>query len=210
MKYLPLFKKIFRLILVSKFAQLPFCAAPIRAIHNRLAAQRYKNWSKILKSQGVQNPDTIQWIGRNEAYKNASIGPDVQIDREVSIWISEATGANPELHLGARSYIGRHTYIGVHQPIHIGADVLIGAYCYLISANHNFSRRDIPIRDQGFDGKPIRVGDDAWFGTHVVVLPGVTIGRGAIIGAGSVVNCDVPAYEIWGGVPAKFLKTRPE
>ena len=58
---------------------------------------------------------------------------------------------------------------------------------------------DIAIKDQGFEGAPITIEDDVWLGTHVVVLPGVTIGRGAIVSAGSVVNRDIPAWEIWGG-----------
>jgi acetyltransferase-like isoleucine patch superfamily enzyme len=61
---------------------------------------------------------------------------------------------------------------------------------------------------QGFVGAPIVLEADVWLGTHVVVLPGVTIGRGAIVAAGSVVNRDVPAHEIWGGAPARFLKRR--
>ena len=56
---------------------------------------------------------------------------------------------------------------------------------------------------------PVVIEDDVWLGTHVVVLPGVTIGKGAIIGASSVVTKDIPAYEVWAGVPAKFIKRRP-
>ncbi|MBP5973266.1 acyltransferase [Brasilonema sp. CT11] len=108
-----------------------------------------------------------------------------------------------------QSYIGRNTFIGVFQPITIGEDVLIGAYSYIISGNHCYERRDIPIGAQGFVGAPIVIEDGAWLGTHVVVLPGVTIGKGAIVAAGSVVTKSIPAYEVWGGVPAKFIKNRP-
>jgi len=108
-----------------------------------------------------------------------------------------------------QAYIARNTYIGIFQPISIGAFAQIGAYSYIISANHSYEKRDIPIRLQGYVGAPIVIEDDAWLGTHVVVLPGVTIGKGAIVAAGSVVNRDIPQYEVWGGVPAKFLKNRP-
>jgi maltose O-acetyltransferase len=107
-------------------------------------------------------------------------------------------------------FIGRNTYIGAFQPIEIGRASMIGAYSYIVSGNHRFDRRDIPIREQGFSGKAVVLEEDVWLGTHVVVLPGIRIGRGAIVAAGSVVNRDVPAYEIWGGVPAKFIGTRPE
>ncbi|MBV8731891.1 MAG: acyltransferase [Acidobacteriia bacterium] len=106
--------------------------------------------------------------------------------------------------------MGRHTYLGVYLPISIGDHTIIGAYSYIISANHCFESREIPIQDQGFQGAPITIGEDVWIGTHVVILPGVTIGKGAIIAAGSIVNRNVPAYQIWGGVPARFIKERPE
>ena len=64
----------------------------------------------------------------------------------------------------------------------------------------------VPIYYQGYIGDPICIEDEVWIGTHVIVLPGVTIGKGAIIAAGSVVNKNVPAYEIWGGSPARFLQ----
>ncbi|MUG94040.1 acyltransferase [Scytonema sp. UIC 10036] len=108
-----------------------------------------------------------------------------------------------------RAYIGRNTFIGVFHPITIGEASQIGAYSYLISANHCYERRDIPIIEQGFVGAEIVIEDDVWLGTHVVVLPGVTIGQGAIVAAGSVVTKDIPPYQVWGGVPAKFIKHRP-
>jgi acetyltransferase-like isoleucine patch superfamily enzyme len=94
-------------------------------------------------------------------------------------------------------------------PITIGDNTLIGAYSYIVSANHRFESRAAPIRDQGYRGAPIEIGEDVWIGTHVVILPGVRIGKGAIIGAGSLVNRNIPEYEIWGGVPARFIKKRP-
>ena len=107
--------------------------------------------------------------------------------------------------------IDRNSYIGVHQTITIGRNVLIAAYYYIISGNHCYASRQIPIQKQGFFlGKPITIGDDVWLGTHVVVLEGVNIGTGAVVGTGSLVNKDIPPYEIWAGVPAKFIKERPK
>ena len=56
----------------------------------------------------------------------------------------------------------------------------------------------------------ITIEEDVWIGTEAVILKGVTIGRGAIIAAGSVVTKSVGAFEIWGGVPAKKVRMRPE
>lgn len=131
------------------------------------------------------------------------------MESDVQIWIASDEGAEPKLDIKNRVFIGRNTFIGVFKPISIGDNTIIGAYSYIISANHCYESREVPIRDQGFTGAPIVIEDDVWLGTHVVVLPGVTIGKGAIIAAGAVVNKDVPSYEIWGGIPAKFIKLRP-
>lgn len=182
----------------------------VGAIRARNARRRLQRWLRQQNSSGRIVDQRIDFIGRPEGYKYLRTHSGMEFQRDLTIWISEDAGAQPELILGERSYIGRNTYLGVYKPIHIGNCALIGAYCYLISANHIIERRDIPIRDQGYTGARIVIEDDAWLGTHVVVLPGVTIGRGAIIGAGSVVTCDIPAWEIWGGVPARFIKSRPK
>ena len=56
--------------------------------------------------------------------------------------------------------------------------------------------------------RSIHIEEDAWIGAHAVILPGVTVGRGAVVGAGSVVTHDVPPYAIVAGVPARILRYR--
>ena len=85
---------------------------------------------------------------------------------------------------------------------------MIGAYTYIISANHCIDDPDRLVRDQGFTGAPIVIGRDVWIGCHVTILPGVTIGDKAVIGAGAVVTGAVPGGEIWAGVPAKKIGER--
>jgi acetyltransferase-like isoleucine patch superfamily enzyme len=81
----------------------------------------------------------------------------------------------------------------------------------VVPTNHAFERRDITIDQQRF--QPSRGGvvieDDVWIGSQAVLLDGSYLERGAIIAAGSVVRGRVPAYQIWGGVPASFIKDRP-
>ena len=93
--------------------------------------------------------------------------------------------------------MARNCYLGAYQPVTIGDDVQIGAYSYIISANHRFDRRDVTIREQGFTGAAVIIESDVWIGVHVTVLPGLTIGRGAIVGANSVLTKSIPAYQIW-------------
>jgi acetyltransferase-like isoleucine patch superfamily enzyme len=92
----------------------------------------------------------------------------------------------------------------------IGNNVLIAGHCLIIPANHIFTRKDIPINKQGTESKGIIIEDDVWIAAGCQILDGVTIGKGAIIAAGSVVNKSVDAYSIVGGVPAVFIKSRTE
>jgi maltose O-acetyltransferase len=86
----------------------------------------------------------------------------------------------------------------------IGDNVLIGPDARLYTPNHSM---DPALRRAGWEiGLPITVEDEAWLGGSVVVCPGVTIGRGAIVGAGSVVTKDVPAGAVVGGNPAQVIR----
>ena len=167
-----------------------------------------RRWRRACRAEGCDVHPQIEFLGVRPPFGCIEIGSHCTLQRDITIWISPDAGAAPRLTLGRKAYIGRNTFLGVYQPIEIGSNALIGAYCYLISANHRFDRRDVPIRDQGFTGAPVTIGEDVWLGTHVVVLPGVTIGRGAVVAAGSTVTKDVPPYEVWGGTPARFIKAR--
>lgn len=104
--------------------------------------------------------------------------------------------------------VNHSTDIGGAAGVEIGNYVLIGPNCQILTANHSYSRWDLPISYQGTDQSPIKIHDDVWISANAVILPGVTIGRGAIIGAGAVVTKDVEAFSIMGGVPARIIKYR--
>lgn len=104
--------------------------------------------------------------------------------------------------------IHEYTYIGTMGEITIGDYVRIGAGCSIISDTHNFEQRDILIKKQGASAQPVVISSNVWLGCQVTVLGGVTIGEGAIIGAGSVVTKDVPPYAIAMGVPCKVSRFR--
>lgn len=93
-------------------------------------------------------------------------------------------------------------------PIAIGNRVLIGPQAGLYTAGHPL---DAAVRASGLEfGHPITLGDDVWLGGHVTVCPGVTIGRGAAVAAGSVVTRDIPAGVIAAGNPCKVLRPLTE
>jgi acetyltransferase-like isoleucine patch superfamily enzyme len=182
-----------------------------RRVLRQREQDRISRWVIRLERDGTRIDDSIDIMngGVSDSFSLLHIGKECRIERDTSIWLSGDDGADARLELGPEVYVGRNTYIGCFQPVTIGARTLIGAYVYIISGNHRSERRDLSIRQQGYTGAPVMIGDDAWLGTHVVVLPGVTIGRGAIVAAGAVVNTNIPDFQIWGGVPAKFIKDRP-
>jgi len=111
--------------------------------------------------------------------------------------------------IGSNCSINPYTIIYGHgKGTTIGDNVLIAGQCMIIPSNHNFSRTDITINQQGETSKGVVIEDNVWIGAGCKILDGVTIKEGAIIAAGSVVNRDVEANVIVGGMPAKFIKRR--
>jgi acetyltransferase-like isoleucine patch superfamily enzyme len=104
--------------------------------------------------------------------------------------------------------IGKYTDLDGQGGLSIGDDTCIGPYSRITTSNHRFDMTDRPIRFQGFVGAPVKIGNNVWIGAHVVVLPGVSLGDGCIIGAGSIVTHDVPAGVVAVGNPARGIKVR--
>jgi len=94
--------------------------------------------------------------------------------------------------------------------IKFGNDCLFGNNVTIWCRNHNFSSIDQPIREQGHSFKPVIIGHDVWIAAHSVILPGITIGDGSVVAAGSVVTKNIPPLSIVAGVPAKVMKKRGE
>lgn len=133
--------------------------------------------------------------------------------------ILKKAGTNINIEKGAEFSslveIGDNSGIGVNcvlsGKVIIGDNVMMGPEVYIYTSNHSFRRLDIPMCEQGYSSeKPVILGNDIWIGSRVTILPGVTIGNGAIIGASSVVTKDVEAYQIVAGNPAKVIGNRKE
>jgi maltose O-acetyltransferase len=124
----------------------------------------------------------------------AACGPDVSIDLPSVIRGGEA------LRIGARVSINAFVHIWAQGGLTIGDDTLIASHAAITTLTHdkNAARfRDTLLK------KPIRIGTNVWIGTHAVIMPGVTIGDHAIIGAGAVVTHDVAAHTTVVGLPAR-------
>ncbi len=110
--------------------------------------------------------------------------------------------------IGENSYIGPNCILGAAGGIKIGRDVTIGAYVDILAENHRFDDNNIAINLQGVTRKGIIIGDDCWIGNKVIIVDGVRIGKGSVIGAGSVVTRDVPENSIAVGNPARVIRER--
>ncbi len=152
-------------------------------------------------------------------------GENVIVEDGVKVFNPENISIGNNVYIGHNCYIkgyfknemiiGDHTWVGQESFLHsagglkIGKAVGIGPYVKIFTSEHE---------DDGDLGKPIifnelkfkkvvlKDGCDIGYGS--IILPGITIGEGAVVGAGSVVTKDVPDHEIWAGVPAKSLRKR--
>lgn len=118
-------------------------------------------------------------------------------------------GRGSQLTLGDDSMIGADSIIGSAAEVMIGRDVLMGPDVIIYTSNHGM-RLGTPMRLQPMDVAPVFIGDDVWIGARCIILPGVTIGAGAVIAAGAVVTKDIPANAIVGGVPARVIGARAD
>jgi acetyltransferase-like isoleucine patch superfamily enzyme len=141
-----------------------------------------------------------------------SLGKHVTLGDYTVLTIDRGEGPG----LDAGIVIGDDTYVGEHNNLRAGGGIIrIGAKCLvsqgiaIIASNHSIARGAF-IRDQPWDTAKlgVTIEDDVWIGCNAAVLPGVRVGRGAVIAAGSIVSKDVPEYAIVGGVPAKVLRYR--
>lgn len=95
---------------------------------------------------------------------------------------------------------------GNHGTVTIGRHVMMGTDCIIIVQNHKYLEEGF----DGFEGKDVLIDDYAWIGNRVIILPGVRVGKHAIIGASAVVSKNIPDYAIAVGNPAVVKKCRKE
>ena len=116
-------------------------------------------------------------------------------------------------HFSSEVSLGNNSGIGINCEIApfvtIGNDVMMGPECMIYTSNHGMERTGIPMwKQQSTETEPVVIGNDVWIGARVIILPGVHIGDGCVIGAGSVVTKDVEEYSVVAGNPAKLIRKR--
>jgi acetyltransferase-like isoleucine patch superfamily enzyme len=131
---------------------------------------------------------------------------EVALDRGVVLLCSGPAARN-KLVIRRGTYVNRYTMFDAHRRLEVGQRCMIGPYCYLTDADHG-TDPGVPVKDQPMRPSPLVIEDEVWLGAHVVVLAGARIGRGVVVGAGSVVAGDIPANTVVAGVPARVLRPR--
>jgi acetyltransferase-like isoleucine patch superfamily enzyme len=119
-----------------------------------------------------------------------------------------STSEKGRIFIGNNVYLGEYSVLTSNEEIEIGNNVLISPHNDIVDFNHIYQDPSKLVNEQGVIAKKITIQEDAWIGSGSKILMGVTIGKGAIIGAGSVVTKDVPAYHVVAGDPAKTIKMR--
>lgn len=148
--------------------------------------------------------DLVVLDGKGDKNTGITIGDQVIIARNTVV-----SCKGGDIEIGDGSNISLNCMIHSEKSVRIGKNNLWAAYCYVIGGgNHSFDRTDIPIVQQPSTVKGIVMEEDIWLGADVRILDGCKIGRGVVIGAGALVNQDIPEYHLAAGMPVRVIRDR--
>lgn len=167
--------------------------------HTMPSGIRNRLWNRKARKKGLIQTGLRWALLKSIALE---VGDNVRINEDCYI------KHPPNIRIGNNVSTWPMTYIECSGGVTIGNDVSIAHSVTIMSEEHIYNSHDIPIKDQGVEYAHVHIEDDVWIGAKATILSGVTIGRGAIIGAGAVVVRDIPENSIAVGVPAKVIKKR--
>ena len=200
----------------------------LRSLARLLYKHSWRHWREQRRFPNVHFDAGVEWRidGSVIAGQDVHVGTGsvIAASRQAVVKLGNGVwlGRDCEISAGDRIEIGDRTSLQNRTQLH--GDVIIGAGCvgaanlYISSGEHGF--RDsphLPIRVQDFHrarcantvrSRPVVIGDDCWLGINVVIMPGITIGRGCVVGSNAVVTRDIAPYTIAAGAPARILGQR--
>lgn len=157
--------------------------------------------SKFTGGNGVQiGAGTRIYINKDWVW-----GDEVVVATNCQLF-SRESGHAGSLHIGKGTHIGDGTIIDVTEDVVLGKHVAFGPNCTIYTHDHIYDKDAVAAWDGAIMKKSVMIEDGAWIGSGVTILPGVKIGKKAIVAAGAVVTTDVNEKTLVGGVPAKLLK----
>jgi GT2 family glycosyltransferase/acetyltransferase-like isoleucine patch superfamily enzyme len=136
------------------------------------------------------------------------LGDNVSIGAYSHMRASALSNMGSGLRLGKNSSCDAFSFLGAAGPVRIGENVIMGQHVSFHAENHSFADIHVPIRAQGVTRQGIRIDDDCWIGSNVVFLDGCHVGRGSVVGAGSIVRGGFEPYSVIAGVPARVIRSR--
>ena len=139
-------------------------------------------------------------------WEDITLEKHVALDRGVTLVCGGDPGAN-KLVIRSGTYVNRYTIFDAHLRLEVGRNCMIGPRCYITDADHG-KDAGLSVQKQPMKKAPVIIEDEVWIGAGVIILPGVRIGKGAVVGAASVVARDVPSNAIVFGAPARVLRFR--
>jgi acetyltransferase-like isoleucine patch superfamily enzyme len=189
----------------TPFVILGVIISNLWGLRNSLRVLKLLLLTKGAKGRGLH-------MGRDISYSKGAfieIGMNSRIEDRSILEIS----INPpaRLQIGNDTWVSHDCHICAARSISIGNDVLVGEFASIRDSSHSHTDISMPIKSQPDRPGTIQIEDGVWIGRGSIIIgkpEGVIIGMGAIVGANSVVLKSIPAMEIWGGVPARFIKIR--
>lgn len=174
-------------------------------IHRHFTTCKYKSrFRSFGKGSLLASPITLLQA------QNIEVGEWTSVMRHCVLETCPDAGQNPLMTIGSGVSIGEYSHVTCANRVDLGDGLLTGRYVLITDNGHGSSlseEADIrPIDRHTYSKGAVVIGKNVWLGDKVTILPGVTIGDGAIIGANSVVTKDIPAYTIACGNPAKIIK----
>jgi len=162
---------------------------------------------KVDIGDGVIVDDGAVLDAKGSSNNGINIGDNTIVSRNVVL-----SCKNGDIKIGSGCTIGISTLVHAMEgsDVAMGNEVLIGAFSYFIgSGPYGTESLELPFKKQGMRPQGgIKIADNVWFGSHVQVLDGVTIGTGSIVGASTVVNKNVDDYAVVAGIPMRQIKSR--
>ena len=145
------------------------------------------------------------WGGKRENARGIILGNNVRIYEHCSL-VVDGVSNDSGIVIGDGSAMNFGVYIDGSGGVIIGKSVIFGPNVVVVSSQHTL------LQGSTFSASPkkfaeVRIDDNVWIGGNATIMAGVTIGQGALIAAGSVVNRDVPAFSMVAGVPARVIKS---
>jgi acetyltransferase-like isoleucine patch superfamily enzyme len=153
----------------------------------------------------IRTDEQIHWV---EGKGDIILGDDVRIGGQCSIQFAARFSDRPTLRIGSNVGIGHACIFTIGKQITIGSNCQISGGCWIADSNGHtadLAERTVHKAPSADDVRPVVIGDGVWLGRQCLIFPGVKIGEGSVISAGSVVRTHIPPYSVVAGNPAKVI-----